>query len=135
MMDEGKEPLDGRVVIYDTDGYYMGVSLARSSPRGPGGDARDAPPHVWPVPGFHRRGRLVHRMLERLHVEVLSDHVVTEIEPARSEGQALFGDEQPTWDAGSIVLVTHRLSDGLYGEPGVTPTRSSARHHGPLPRR
>jgi len=84
------------VVIYDTDGYYMGVSLAEKL-ASEGREVTLVTPHPTSGPflAFTAEAAFVHRMLERLHVEVLSDHVVTEIEPARSEARPCSGTNSP----------------------------------------
>jgi dimethylamine/trimethylamine dehydrogenase len=116
-MAEGKQAPDGRVLIYDCDGYYMGVSLAEKF-ASEGREVTLVTPYstAGPFLAFTAEAAHVHHTLERLKVQVVVDHVLTEIEPGQIRGRALFGDLQPSWEAHGVVLVTHRLSDGLYRE-------------------
>ena len=67
----------------------------------------------------------VHRVLHRLGVEVVTDHVLTAIEPGGSPASAFrIPGPTVTWDADSVVLVTQRVSnDALYRELRDDPER------------
>ena len=123
----GKEPPAGPVRIFDCDGYYMAVSLAEKL----ASEGRRVT-IVTPLPSevrflVHCRGSDVHRTLKRLGVEIVAGHVSTAIEPERIRGRSLGGDDERTWDAESVVLVTHRVSDRLYRDRRTRARISHAR--------
>lgn len=117
IMVEGKQSPGENVVVYDCDGYYMGVSLAEKL-------ATDGK-QVTLVTPFSSAGPFLaytielphmYRTLRRLGVEIVTDHVVRRIEPGKiAGGPAATRDKTVTWEAESIVLVTQRVSsDALY---------------------
>ena len=111
----GKEPPAGPVLIFDCDGYYMGVSLAEKlASEGRRVTIVTPLPSAGPFLSFTVEEVHVHRTLKRLGVEIVAGHVLTAIEPGRIRGRSLGGDDERTWDAESVVLVTHRVSDRLY---------------------
>ena len=111
----GKEPPAGPVLIFDCDGYFMGVSLAEKlASEGRRVTMVTPLPSAGPFLSFTVEEVHVHRTLKRLGVEIVAGHVLTAIEPGRIRGRSLGGDDERTWDAESVVLVTHRVSDRLY---------------------
>ena len=123
---EGKAVPEGRVLVYDTDGYFMGASLAEKLAR----DGRQvtlvtsfaevAPFMVYTLEN-HRQCRLLHE----LGVTTVPAHVVTAIEPGRVTGYRTYEEWKPvTWEADAVVLVTMRASDDalyrtLEADPGA----------------
>jgi dimethylamine/trimethylamine dehydrogenase len=117
IMLEGKQPPPGPVLVYDTDGYYMGASLAEKlAAEGRSVTLVTSLSSVGPFLAFTSEDTYVHETLRRLDVKVVADHVLTGIAPGRVEGSAVSGGDSKVWDAESVVLVTHRVSDGLYRE-------------------
>jgi dimethylamine/trimethylamine dehydrogenase len=114
---EGKRPPYERVVVYDCDGYYMGASLAEKL-ASEGMQVTLVTPYstAGPYLEFTAEAVFVHRRLGELRVNVVTGHVLTQIEPSLVRAQPLFGGDEVSWDSHSVVLVTHRVSDGLYGE-------------------
>jgi dimethylamine/trimethylamine dehydrogenase len=113
MMVAGKDVPGERVLIYDTDGYFMGVSLAEKLAR----DGKrvtyvtsmtEVAPYMVYTLENHRQVRLLHE----LGVETVPHHVVTRIEPGRVTGYRVYAEWKPvTWETDAIVLVTMRVSD------------------------
>lgn len=113
VMVAGKPVPGERVLVYDTDGYFMGASLAEKL-------ARDGK-HVTLVTSFaevapfmvytlenHRQVRLLHE----LGVTTVPAHVVSAIEPGRVSGYRVYEEWKPVaWQADAVVLVTMRASD------------------------
>jgi dimethylamine/trimethylamine dehydrogenase len=113
IMVEGKAIPGERVLVYDTDGYYMGASLAEKLAR-QGKQvtlvtsmAEVAPYMVYTLEN-HRQVRLLHR----LGVTTVPAHVITALEPGRAIGYRTYAEWEPvTWEADAVVLVTMRRSD------------------------
>lgn len=116
-MAAGKELPGGRVLVYDADGYYMGVSLAEKFRR-EGREVTLVTPHsqIAPYMFFTLEGWQMNRLLHELGVRLISEHMVTEIGAGRALGCHVFATDRPVESAAdAIVLVTHRVSnDGLY---------------------
>ena len=117
VMLDGKEPPGGRVLVYDTDGYFMGVSLAERLAL----DGRDVTlvtplGNAGPYLFFTGEGIRMNVRLRELGVRVFASHLVTGIEPGRVAGSHVF--EGPLeWEADAVCLVTQRVSDdALYRE-------------------
>ncbi len=117
VMVEGKQPAGDRVLVYDTDGYYMGVSLAEKFRR-EGRDVTLVTPHsqIAPYMFFTLEGWQMNRLLHKLGVRLISEHMITKIEAGRASGCHVFATGRPVeWAADAVVLVTQRISnDGLY---------------------
>jgi dimethylamine/trimethylamine dehydrogenase len=126
IMVQGKPVPGDRALVYDCEGYFMGASLAeRLALEGkqvtlvtPYGEAA-------PYMSYTSEIRHMHRVLHRLGVAVIADHVVTSIEPGRVSGRQFSVDDEPvTWDADAVVLVTQRVSeDSLYHALRADPDR------------
>jgi dimethylamine/trimethylamine dehydrogenase len=116
IMVEGKEVIGEQALVYDCDGYFMGVSLAERL----AGEGKQVTfitpfPEIAPYMSFTGEAR---RMVQRLHdlnVELLCSHLVTRIEGGLVLGQhAVLAAESPVaWDADATILVTQRLSNDL----------------------
>jgi dimethylamine/trimethylamine dehydrogenase len=117
IMIDGKQPPGEQVIIYDTDGYYMGVSLAEKFKR-QGRDVTLITPHsqIAPYMFFTLEGWQMNRLLHKLGVRLISEHIITKIEAGKASGCHVFAADRPTeWAADAIVLVTQRVSnDALY---------------------
>jgi dimethylamine/trimethylamine dehydrogenase len=114
---EGK-PSGEQVLVYDTDGYFMGVGMAEKL-------AREGKRVTYATP-FEAIGQYTHNTLENprlnrtlrsLGVNVLTGYMLTGIEPGQATIMEVWEEsEQPT-PAESVVLVTQRRSnDELYQE-------------------
>ena len=110
---EGKPASGDRVLVYDTDGYFMGASLAEKLAR----DGKrvtlvtpfaELAPYMVYTLENHRQSRLLHE----LGVEIVAHHVVDRIEPGLVTGYRVYAEHQPVrWPADSVILVTMRRSD------------------------
>jgi dimethylamine/trimethylamine dehydrogenase len=109
----------GRVLVYDCDGYFMGVSLAEMLAL----DGRSVTlvtpfSDVAPYTFFTGEGIRINRRLRELRVEIETQHVVTQVEPGIVRGaHAYDANRAPAWAVEAVVLVTQRLSnDSLWLE-------------------
>jgi dimethylamine/trimethylamine dehydrogenase len=113
LMLEGKAIPGESVLVYDTDGYFMGASLAEQLAR----EGKrvtlvtpfsDVAPYMIYTLENHRQLRLLHE----LGVTTVPAHVVTSIEPGTVTGYRAYAEWLPvTWEADAILLVTMRRSD------------------------
>jgi dimethylamine/trimethylamine dehydrogenase len=118
IMLESKEVGD-RVVIYDTEGYFMGTALAEKlASEGKAVRLVTPFPGVSPYQDLTGENLFMIPVLFRAGVEMLTAHRVTSIEAGHVTGYQLLAPERTlTWECDSIVLVTQRVaSDGLYQE-------------------
>ena len=126
LMLEGKQVPGERVVIYDCEGYFIGSTLAEKLAH-EGKRVTLVTPHAnaGPYLVFTAELPYVNRVLHRLDVDVVTDHVLTAIEPGRVSGSAFeIPGPTVTWEADSVVLVTQRHSDdALYHELRDDPER------------
>ena len=118
IMLEGKE-VGERVLVYDCDGYFMGISLAEKL-ASEGAEVTLVTPFgaVAPYTVFTGEAHEIYRMLKRLGVRSFPSHVVSRIEAGGVSAYAALDPlEVSEWEVDSVVLATQRLShDGLYRE-------------------
>jgi dimethylamine/trimethylamine dehydrogenase len=117
LMVEGKTISGERVLVYDTDGYFMGVSLAEKLAReGKRVTYVTSFPEVAPYMVYTLENHRQVRLLHQLGVETVPSHVVTAIQPGLVTGYRVYAEWRPvSWEADTVVLVTMRVSDdGLY---------------------
>jgi len=107
----GERPPQGRVVVYDTDGYYVGAGMAELL-RLEGYDVLLATslPRVSPTSDASLEGDFLRQHLHDLGVEFATGVVVHEIADGEVRGETEFGD---AWSAvcDGVVLVTQQQSD------------------------
>lgn len=112
VMVDGK-PIPGeRVLVYDCDNYFMGSSIAEKL-------ALEGKQVTLVTPSDQvgsylvftdESGHTLHKLLD-LGVELVTSHVVTEVQPGLIRGVNVYHDGRTTqWLADSIVLVTQRRS-------------------------
>jgi dimethylamine/trimethylamine dehydrogenase len=120
-MVEGKPVPGDSVLVYDTEGYFMGATLAEKFAR-EGKRVRLVTQFPGPAPYMNFTGENLHMipLLRELGVEVVSGHVVSSVEQGRAHGFAAIAPGEPlSWEFDAIVLVTQRLpNDALYQELG-----------------
>jgi dimethylamine/trimethylamine dehydrogenase len=118
-MVEGKEVPGDSVLVYDTEGYFMGATLAEKFAR-EGKRVRLVTqfPGAAPYMNYTGENLLMVPLLHELDVEVITGHFVSSIEPGHASGSAVSPPgRQVEWEFDAIVLVTQRIStDGLYRE-------------------
>jgi dimethylamine/trimethylamine dehydrogenase len=110
--------LDGPVVVFDDDNFYLGALIAEKL-RGEGRDVTlvttESVVSAW-ITHTMEQHRIQARVLES-GIEVISKHNVTRIEAGEVELACLFTDRRRTLPAASVVMVTSRQpNDGLYLE-------------------
>ena len=119
IMVEGKRVLGDSVLVYDTEGYFMGATLAEKLARG-GKQVRLVTQFPGPAPYMNFTGEnlLMIPLLHELGVDVVTGHVISSIEAGRASGFAVVpSGRQAEWEFDSIVLVTQRVApDALYRE-------------------
>src|SRR3984957_9703215 len=110
LMVDGKEPFGDSVLVYDAEGYFMGVSLAERY-------AREGKRVIYVTPRsaigayMHHTGesQLMIPLLADLGVEFFREHAVTAITPGSIAGEPRIPGGSPLrWDADSVILVTQR---------------------------
>jgi dimethylamine/trimethylamine dehydrogenase len=109
-----QQTIDGdRVLVYDCEGYFMGVSLAeRLALEGKAvvlvTPLSSAGPYLkWTA----EQGMMLTRLYE-LGVEIFADHIVTELTTDGAHGQHReHPGRQMWWDADAAVLVTQRVPE------------------------
>jgi dimethylamine/trimethylamine dehydrogenase len=119
IMVEGKEPPGQTVLVYDCDGYFIGVSLAEKlASEGRRVTVVTPFPVACPYLEYTHETVHIHRQFDRLGVDVVSDHILEEIEPGRIVGRRFSIEGPPVvWHVDSVVLVTQRVSsNSLYRE-------------------
>jgi dimethylamine/trimethylamine dehydrogenase len=116
VMVERKEVGD-RVLIYDTEGYFMATALAEKFALD-GKSVRLVTPFagVAPYQDLTGENMFVLPMLFQAGVEMLPGHRLSSIEFGRAIGYQQIAPEQSlTWEFDSVILVTQRIArDGLY---------------------
>jgi dimethylamine/trimethylamine dehydrogenase len=112
--------VDGeRVLIYDCEGYFMGLSLAERLAI-EGKSVTVVTPMPTPAPYMSMTeeiGRMIPRLYD-LGTEIFAGYVVDEIERGSVLGHLKqYAAKRMTWEADAVVLVTQRVPDArLYGE-------------------
>jgi dimethylamine/trimethylamine dehydrogenase len=119
IMVENKPVPGDRVVVYDCEGFFMGVGLAERLALDGKTVALVTPlTTAAPYLEWSEEQHLVLRRLYELGVEITARHVVDAVEPGRAHG---FLRDHPAkeldWEADGVVLVTQRLPNtALYSE-------------------
>jgi dimethylamine/trimethylamine dehydrogenase len=120
IMVEGKQPPGDRVIVFDNDGYFMGVSLAeRLATEGRKVTIMTPMGHIAPYMHFTLEAPNQHRKLHKLGVEIVTYHLPTRIEAGGVTAAHVYDDEghERQWEADAIVLCSARRSDeALYRE-------------------
>lgn len=129
IMVEGKQAPGDRVLVYDTEGYFMGVSLAEKLAR-EGKDVTYVTQMAMPGPYMGFTGEAVDMLplLHRLGVRMVTGHLVTDVKPGLVTGfLGIAPDEPVQWEADAVVLTTQRLpNDQLYQELKADPDALAA---------
>jgi dimethylamine/trimethylamine dehydrogenase len=119
VMVEGKDIKGERVVVYDTEGYFVGVSLAERLARA-GRDVTLITPFTSAGPYLEYTGesQLLLPLLAELGVVICTGHVLSEVAPNGCAGYLRHVPSQRAeWNCDAVVLTTQRLPrDELYRE-------------------
>jgi dimethylamine/trimethylamine dehydrogenase len=119
-MVEGKQPPGDRVIVFDNDGYFMGVSLAEKlALEGKQVTIMTPMGHIAPYMHFTLEAPNMHRKLHKLGVEIVTYHMPSKIEQGGVTAEHVYdGDgHSKTFEADAVVLVSQRRSnEALYRE-------------------
>ena len=117
IMVEGKTPPDERVVVYDSDGYFMGPDLAEKlAVEGFRVELVTSLEDVAPFAHETLEQAFLKERLHELGVRMRRGTAIASVEPGRVAGADEFGDTVEL-ETDAIVLVTQRVSDdALYHE-------------------
>lgn len=113
IMVEGKEPPGERVLVYDTDGYYIGPSMAERLALA-GRKVTFVTASADPFPFMEYTGEAPHmvKALLELGVEIVTGHAVAAVTPEGATGSWLHAPQREVrWDADAVVVVTERKSE------------------------
>lgn len=118
--------IDGEhVVVYDTDGYFTAVGMVELLLA-----AGKRVTVITPSPNLAMfmfatgEGFRVNRELRAQGVEVITNHLLSEVGPRTLHGQNVWAPEPVQWSADAVVLVTQREPlDALYHELHAQPER------------
>lgn len=116
----GQKPVTGdSVLVYDCEGYFMGVSVAEKLARD-GHAVRLVTPFPSVAPYLDFTGENLHLLplLDQLGIEMVGSHLVRNIAAGTVTGLSRLAPEAPVhWRADCVVLVTGRgPDDALYRE-------------------
>jgi dimethylamine/trimethylamine dehydrogenase len=107
------KPVGQRVLVVDADGYFVGAGIAEKLAR-EGSSVTYLTPFETTAPYLHLtlEAPRVNRILRGLGVDIVTERVPTAIEPGCVRAVDLWTfEEERTWEAESVVLVTQRNSD------------------------
>jgi dimethylamine/trimethylamine dehydrogenase len=115
VMLEGKQAGD-RVLVYDTDGYFMGVGMAEKLAREGRRVIFVTPMQAMaPYTQFTLEAWRLNVELRELGVEVVTEHAVVGVASDEATVVSVWGGGERVVAADSVVLTTQRLSnDALY---------------------
>jgi dimethylamine/trimethylamine dehydrogenase len=120
---EGKD-VGERVVVYDCEGYFMGVGLAERLAR-EGKRVTYVTPSAHPGAYMHYTGEMarLHRLLHDVGVRVVTERTLESVAATGVRAGSVWIEEDVAeLEADSVVLVTQRLSnDALYRELTADP--------------
>jgi dimethylamine/trimethylamine dehydrogenase len=116
LLRDGKPVPGSKVVVWDTEGYFMGVSIAEKLQR-EGHHVTYVTQFNTPAPYMTFTGELVHMrpMLERLGVEIWLEHLVLDFDGHKVTGEShVVPEREVEWEADALVVVTQRVPDSEY---------------------
>jgi dimethylamine/trimethylamine dehydrogenase len=124
VMLQGKAAGD-RVVVYDCEGYIMGVGLAEKLAR-EGKKVTYMTPLAHPGQYHHFTGEMVrlHRLLHDLGIHVVTERMIQRVDPGSVlTVNAWIEEEVSSLEVDSVVLVTQRVSNqDLYRDLKASPS-------------
>lgn len=113
------KPVGRRVVVFDTDGYHIGATVAQKLAED-GCDVTFVTTHQMMAPYtlFTLEASRLNRGLRTMGVQVLTEHLLTDVSPDKVTVIDFWNPADPrTLETDSVVLATQRLSDvGLHEE-------------------
>jgi dimethylamine/trimethylamine dehydrogenase len=126
IMVEGQQVQGERVVVYDCEGYFMGVSLAERLALEGKAVSLITPLHSAAayLEWTEERRAVIHRLYD-LGVEIIEGHAVDAIDPGELRGHLRqYPAKTIAWSADSVVLVTQRVpNNAIYQALTEDPSR------------
>lgn len=116
LLGEGKTLAGERIVLFDNDGYFMGVSIAEKlALEGKKVTMLTPLGHIAPYMHFTLEAPNMHRRLHSLGVEIVPYHLPTRIEEGAVVASHVYDEHgaERTWEADGVVLVSQRRSNEL----------------------
>lgn len=113
----GERPPRGRVVVYDTDGYFVAPGMAELL-AGEGYEVHLVTPldKVSPVSDTALEGEMLRQHLHDLGVHFHPDVALHEIRQDSVAGRTTWGDPWSLHTAGTVVVTQQHSEDSLYRE-------------------
>ena len=114
IMVDGKTVPGERVIIFDNDGYFMGVSLAEKlALEGKKVTIMTPMGNIAPYMHFTLEAPNQHRKLHKLGVEIVTYHLPTKIEAGGVTAAHVYDEDghERTWETDATVLVSQRRSN------------------------
>lgn len=114
IMGEGKELAGERIVVFDNDGYFQGVSLAEKlAMEGKKVTLMTPMGHVAPYMHFTLEAPNQHRRLHKLGVEIVTYHLPSRFEEGAVVATHVYDEDghERTFAADGVVLVSQRRSN------------------------
>src|SRR5207244_1816147 len=94
IMVEGKQPPGERVIVFDNDGYFMGVSLAEKlALEGKQVTILTPMGHIAPYMHFTLEAPNMHRKLHKLGVEIVTYHMPSKIEAGGPTAEHVYEED------------------------------------------
>jgi len=117
-MGEGKQLEGDRIVVFENDGYFMGVSIAEKlAMEGKQVTLMTPMGTVGPYMHFTLEAPNQHRRLHKLGVEIVTYHLPTRIEEGGVVASHVYDEDghEHTFEADGVVLISQRRSnEALY---------------------
>ena len=113
-MGEGKELEGERILVFDNDGYFMGVSIAEKlAMEGKKVTLMTPMGTIGPYMHFTLEAPNQHRMLHKLGVEIVTYHLPTRIEEGAVVANHVYDEDghEHTFETDAVVLVSQRRSN------------------------
>jgi len=117
-MGEGKQLEGDRIVIFENDGYFMGVSIAEKlAMEGKKVTLMTPLGNIGPYMHFTLEAPNQHRRLHKLGVEIATYHLPSRIEEGGVVATHVYDEDghEKTFEADGVVLISQRRSnEALY---------------------
>ncbi|MDH4177560.1 MAG: FAD-dependent oxidoreductase, partial [Thermoleophilia bacterium] len=114
LMGEGKTLAGDSVLVFDNDGYFMGVSISEKlALEGKKVTLMTPLGHVAPYMHFTLEAPNMHRRLHSLGVEIVPYHLPSRLEKGGVVATHVYDEHgaERTWDVDGVVLVSQRRSN------------------------
>jgi dimethylamine/trimethylamine dehydrogenase len=120
IMGEGKQLAGENIVVFDNDGYYMGVSIAEKlAEEGKKVTLMTALGNIGPYMHFTLEAPNQHRRLHKLGVNIVPYHLPTSVEPGAVHSVHVYdehGHDEPFAADGVVWVSQRRSNEALFRE-------------------